>query len=260
MTSSSRLALTALVAIGALALFVVAFAPERKTRPTVTDAIAFADPMQGSALLISMNIANDSTTPDRLLDVRAPTGELTLDGAEPGPDIPVPNGMPVSLTPEAAHLRYERFDGTLEDGLLIPLTLQFEQAGEVNVKARYKADPDPMALHMAMGHGMSASADEPVPEISISATPQGDLWQIDVETQKFQFSQEMADGPHEPGFGHGHLYIGGAKIGRLYTPRAVLQGLPKGSHLVRVTLNTNNHQTYLSNGEPVSAVTTIEVE
>jgi len=81
-----------------------------------------------------------------------------------------------------------------------------------------------------------------------------------VRTQNFTFSKEKADGPHEAGIGHGHLYVGGVKIGRVYGTTAIVPPLPVGEHIVRVTLNTNDHRTYVVDGDPVTEWITVIVE
>jgi hypothetical protein len=60
--------------------------------------------------------------------------------------------------------------------------------------------------------------------------------------------------------GHGHIYVGGMKIGRLYQPEARIGTLPKGEHQVRLTLNTNDHRAYVVGDQPVTATATIVVD
>ena len=60
--------------------------------------------------------------------------------------------------------------------------------------------------------------------------------------------------------GHGHIYVSGMKIGRLYQPEARIGTLPKGEHQVRLTLNTNDHRAYVVGDQPVTATATIVVD
>ena len=60
-----------------------------------------------------------------------------------------------------------------------------------------------------------------------------------IGVEDFTFSEEFIDLFHVPGIGHGHLYVGGMKLGRLYTPEAYIGALPKGQHEIGVTLDTN---------------------
>ena len=91
-------------------------------------------------------------------------------------------------------------------------------------------------------------------------TQTGEGWEVSVQTDEFTFSQEFAGLFHVPGMGHGHLYVGGVKLGRLYAPTAPVGNLPPGRHLVRVTLNTNDHRAYVVGDEPVTATATIVVD
>ena len=65
------------------------------------------------------------------------------------------------------------------------------------------------------------------------------------------------DGDHVAGTGHGHIYLNGLKLGRLYSSSAEIGPLPSGVHVVRVTLNTNNHKAYVVDGKPVTATVTL---
>ena len=101
---------------------------------------------------------------------------------------------------------------------------------------------------------------EPAPSIALSVEPDGEGWRVLVETDEFTFSKDFVDRDHVPGTGHGHLYVGGMKIGRLYQPEGYIGALPKGQHEIRVTLNTNDHRTYVVDRKPVTASATIVVD
>jgi hypothetical protein len=65
---------------------------------------------------------------------------------------------------------------------------------------------------------------------------------------------------HVPGMGHGHIYVGGMKLDRLFKSEYLIGQLPPGRHEVRVTLNTNDHRAYVVDDVPVSASTFIMVD
>ncbi|MEC8197159.1 MAG: hypothetical protein VX228_12815, partial [Pseudomonadota bacterium] len=73
----------------------------------------------------------------------------------------------------------------------------------------------------------------------------------------FEFTPDLVDGPHVPGTGHGHIYINGLKLGRLYSPTTTIGNLPPGQHEIRVTLSTNDHRAYVVNDIPVTASATL---
>ena len=87
-----------------------------------------------------------------------------------------------------------------------------------------------------------------------------DGWRVDAETTAFRFAEDLMNGPHEPGTGHGHLYVGDMKIGRMLGPTAFIGALPAGTHEVRVTLNSNDHRPLVVDGAPLTATATIQVD
>jgi len=63
-----------------------------------------------------------------------------------------------------------------------------------------------------------------------------------------------------PGIGHGHIYAGSVKLGRVFDNSYQIGALPKGEHTIRVSLNTNNHRAYAVDGQPLEATATIVVD
>ena len=72
---------------------------------------------------------------------------------------------------------------------------------------------------------------------------------LEVVTKGFTYAPDKAGADHRPGEGHGHLYVDGEKIARLYGPWYHLGGLAEGSHDVTVTLNANDHRLLSSGGD-----------
>lgn len=214
---------------------------------------------------VSLSIANDGG-PDRILSAKSPDAKLAvfhdvtdLIGA------PIPANGSASLSLDGAHIMLMGVSGDLMDGRLIPLTITFQNAGEVTTKAKLSAAGGGMDMS---GQGLRHDADHSwcmmieaalAPVIAVTAVPTGDGWQIRTETERFAFAPAAMDGVHVPGEGHGHLYIGGLKIMRMTSPEAVIGALPPGRHEVRVTLNTNNHLAYYTIGGPVTATTFIDI-
>ena len=137
-------------------------------------------------------------------------------------------------------------------------------AGEVTTKLTLS---DPAQAGAAGQHGLFGIGDicvvgegEPAPAISLtlSETPNG--YEVTVLTEDFTFSEDLAGLYHVPGMGHGHLYVGGMKLGGLYQATAQIGALPPGAHEVRVTLNTNDHRAYVVDDVPVTASATITVD
>lgn len=198
--------------------------------------------------------------PDELLSVSSTMATATI--AQAGDSLPVRTGTS-SLAMDAAYVRIDPSEIAFEDGTLVPLTLTFAQAGPVSIKARYVAsDTDGSGLHMAMQHSpMSHNApDELVPSMALSVVPKGAGWVAQITTENFAFSEALQNAPHRPGTGHGHIFLGGMKLGRLYGETYDIGRLPAGRHIFRVTLNTNDHRAYTVDGAPLSAQAVIVVD
>ncbi len=222
---------------------------------------AVAAPLDDGGVAAFLTIENRGA-PDRLIGIESPIAEATLYSPEDDIGPPVPTGTG-SLAPDSAHIRLKGPGETFTDGTLIPLTLTFAEAGQVTAKAKLT---DPRARGGAEEVGLFGIGDicvvgdgEPAPSLALSVTRNGDGWKVLIETEDFTFSEDFVGLYHVPGMGHGHLYVGGMKMGRLYAAEAYIGALPKGQHEIRVTLNTNDHRAYVVDDTPVTAEATVEV-
>ena len=84
-------------------------------------------------------------------------------------------------------------------------------------------------------------------------------WNLQINTQSFQFAPESASLEHIEGQGHSHLYINGEKITRIYSNWFHIPELEEGTHEITVDLTTNDHRTYAYNGEDIKDTETIIV-
>ena len=84
---------------------------------------------------------------------------------------------------------------------------------------------------------------EPVPTVALAvkADPVAG-WNVKVDADNFTFAPEELETPGDWNAGHAHLYLNGKKVARLYGPWFHLTGVEPGEHLLRVTLNTNDHR------------------
>ncbi|MEM9441863.1 MAG: copper chaperone PCu(A)C [Pseudomonadota bacterium] len=236
-------------------------APEDDTDHLLISEIVAA-PLDGGGAAAFLKIENRGA-PDRLIGVESRVAEATLYSPEDNIGPPVPVGAS-ALAPDSAHIRLQGPLETFRDGALIPLTLTFANAGKITTKAKVT---DPKGQGRAEEVGLFGIGEicivgdgEPAPTIELSVTSQGDGWRLLIETEEFTFSEDFVGLYHVPGMGHGHLYVGGMKMGRLYAAEAYIGALPKGQHEIRVTLNTNDHRAYVVDDIPVTAKATIEVE
>ncbi|MDJ0614096.1 MAG: copper chaperone PCu(A)C [Rhizobiaceae bacterium] len=113
---------------------------------------------------------------------------------------------------------------------------------------------------MEMIHVVTGSEAKPDLQINAFSKPDQTGWQISADVSNFEFDRELADGDHVTGTGHGHIYLNGLKLGRLYNPTLEIGELPKGTHTLRITLNTNDHRIYVVDGKPVSKTVELDVE
>ena len=227
-----------------------------------------AAPLEGGApdsLVVFLKIENGGG-PDTLLSAKARDAtETILYNPESERGLPVPGNTTPSLAADGAHLVLRGVEGPIEDGRLFPVELTFEKAGTVTAKARLVA---PVNQGDAGNYGIFGLGDicrveegEPAPEVSLRTEPKADGtgWRVLVDAMDFTFAEHLTGTDHIPGVGHGHLYVNGLKIGRLYENVMEFGALPKGTHTVRVSLNTNDHRAYVIGDTPVMAEATIVV-
>ncbi len=108
------------------------------------------------------------------------------------------------------------------------------------------------------GHAHGA---HPTDGLAVRVTAEPDAMagvNVRVETEGFTWAPDHASGAHVDGEGHGHLYVDGERLGRVYGEWFHLS-LDPGSYEIRVTLNGNDHADYLVEGAPVEATVTVEV-
>lgn len=120
------------------------------------------------------------------------------------------------------------------------------------------------AAHDHGGHDHSVlleNGEGPAPTVDIALiedTAAG--WNLQVITENFTFTPTAVNLEHVPNTGHGHVYVNGAKLARLYGPWMHIGELPSGDVTVSVTLNANTHSPLAVDGVAVEAAKTITVE
>jgi len=206
----------------------------------------------GAGFAVTGTIRNPGG-PDRLTGIGSDSaGAVMLVG---GDGMVVPAGSEPKLAMDGAHGMLTGLHGESSEGRLVPITLWFEKAGRVSARGR-------VSTAMMMDHGQSYSVGEaePSPTVSLTANPNPDGWTVEIISENFAFSRDSVDGPHEPGIGHGHLYLNGLKLQRVYQSTVQIGALPAGDYEMRVTLNTNDHRAYTVDGRAVSATLSLTVD
>lgn len=262
MKAAKPVVLVGLLAMAALVAILFVLLSDRNTL-LITDATAAQLLGKPATVGVFLTIEN-SGGPDRLTAARSIVAQRArLESAVADAGLPIPAESSASLAPDGAFILLDGVGGDLKEGRMIPITLRFETAGELRTQARLVA---PRTSGVAAAYGLFGIGDictvedgEPAPRLSIEVNPDGTEWIVTVKAEDFTFSQDMLNGPHVPGTGHGHLYLGGLKVERFFEPEVRIGALPPGTHEVRVTLNTNDHRAYVVDDEPVTATARITV-
>ena len=115
-----------------------------------------------------------------------------------------------------------------------------------------------------MGHEHSKNVEwegDGQPSLYLSVQPYDSYgWVVIYNANNFTFNAENASSQHIQGEGHGHLYVNDVKIARLYGEPYYLRDLNMGANTIRITLNTNNHLSYVFNGAAIEKNVEIVVE
>ncbi|WP_102106812.1 hypothetical protein [Oceaniglobus roseus] len=226
-----------------------------RARAAVSIRDAQAVPVEGAPdeTLIFAQLAA-ALGPDRLLSatlVGADEVRIISDGA-----LVLPAGSTPVLAADGAHLR-ARLRGGLAEGQVLPLTLSFETAGRVTTRATAGAPFRPGGAAdlglLSLGGICTTGPGEPAPRLTLSVTPADGGWHLAVAAEDFTFTSPDRTLGHYPGQGHGHLYLNGLKLQRMYAPEARIGQLPPGDYVASVTLNTNDHRAYVVEDRPVEA-------
>ena len=89
-----------------------------------------------------------------------------------------------------------------------------------------------------------------IPSVEIHAHPDNVKgWNLEIKTTNFTFTPENLGKGSNPNQGHAHLYVNGKKIGRIYSSWHYLSELPPGENEIKVTLNTDDHQALVYQGQ-----------
>ena len=113
------------------------------------------------------------------------------------------------------------------------------------------------SLH-GMGSPLNVVDPDKAPKMTMEVdTNQDRTVSVSLQTENLKFAVEEP-AVHVDGEGHGHLYLNGLKIQRMYSPSTTIGALQQVS-IVSVTINTNDHRFYAVNGERVEASETVSI-
>ena len=93
----------------------------------------------------------------------------------------------------------------------------------------------------------------PVPQIAIRLHADGpDTVGIESVADNFRFVPRAVTGPHVPGEGHAHIYVGGVRVPRAYDGWHQITGVTGGER-IQVTLNANSREVLAIGDTPIAA-------
>ena len=93
--------------------------------------------------------------------------------------------------------------------------------------------------------------------MEVTDDPRGG-WNVNISApQDFTISPQNASTDHVDGEGHLHLFVDGARQGRIYGEWVYVADQGAGEHTIEVRLSTNDHRDYANDGVPLSVETTV---
>jgi hypothetical protein len=115
--------------------------------------------------------------------------------------------------------------------------------------------------HEGHHHGtMEIPMGQPVPTVALVIHPDAVRgWNLEIQTTYFRFAPEQVNQANQPNVGHGHLYINGERMARVYGNWLHLPQLPAGLTEITVSLNANGHEAFTYQGQPIQATVVVDV-
>ena len=248
----AAIAFAGLLLAAAATAFVLFLASPQTGSIAISNAVARPGKDPGS-VVVNLTLVGEGG-PDTLIGVQSDVAAgADLAGVDQGRMAAIPQDTPIVLSSDGAQIVLTGIEGELQDGRLLPISLRFERAGDVAVRARLQAGDamDRMASHA--GWHCNGCWDGDPPEITLRVRELDEGWLVETQVRNFTFSRDAADGKHAPGVGHGHLYLNGLKLGRVFGEPLTVGALPAGEHIFSVSLNTNDHRVYVLGHTPIAA-------
>ncbi len=111
-------------------------------------------------------------------------------------------------------------------------------------------------------HGMlEIPPGQPVPTVDLIIHPDARRgWNLEIQVTNFTFAPERVNQASNFQEGHGHLYVDGVKITRLYGNWYYLESLAPGTREITVSLNANGHEALMHNGQPIQVTRQVVVQ
>ncbi|MEO9842279.1 MAG: copper chaperone PCu(A)C [Roseobacter sp.] len=224
----------------------------RNTDVTLINARAIPLDDQNKRFVVTFDIQNDGPA-KTITNLKSASAEMVrvMNPGHESAQIVIPANSTGFFAMDGAHVMLMTPQAPFEPGASVPLTLEFAEYAEVTTRVLNVGGEMGMdGMDHDMTQGIQA---ETSPKITLSTADGFDETgaDISVNVENFSFVRAADNAPHVPNQGHGHIYLNGLKIGRLYAPNFSLNALPAGSYNLIVTLNSNTHQPYVRGGSLV---------
>ena len=206
-----------------------------------------------NTFVVTLTIQNNGDATE-LVGVESPSADsaMIVNSGYEGASIIIPAQSKGIMAADGTHIMLMISADLFDEGAFIPLTLTFEDYGVVTTRL-LNAGSDMTEMNHSRSRGVSVT---PSPKLSVSA-PNGvskSGFDIKLEVEDFSFVLAPNDAQHIPNEGHAHVYLNGLKLGRLYNSAFTLGAVPANEYELRVTLNSNDHRPYLTEGSAVQEV------
>lgn len=206
-----------------------------------------------NTFVVTLTIQNNGDATE-LVGVESPSADsaMIVNSGYEGASIIIPAQSKGIMAADGTHIMLMISADLFNEGAFIPLTLTFEDYGVVTTRL-LNAGSDMTEMNHSRSRGVSVT---PSPKLSVSA-PNGvskSGFDIKLEVEDFSFVLAPNDAQHIPNEGHAHVYLNGLKLGRLYNSAFTLGAVPANEYELRVTLNSNDHRPYLTEGSAVQEV------
>ena len=120
---------------------------------------------------------------------------------------------------------------------------------------------DSMSGDPLFHHGsIEVSSSDPIPAVTVVVhSDERRGWNVEIQTENFAFAPEQVNQANQPNQGHGHIYVDGEKITRLYSNWYYIERLEPGMREITVSLHANGHEVLVHEGEAIAHTATVEV-
>lgn len=226
---------------------------------SLLNARATQMPGQQGMFMVALTIQNNGDA-KALVGVTSPSVDSVaiMNPGYEGASIIIPAESSGILAADGAHIMLMMSADDFVEGAFVPLSLTFENYGVVTTRLLNAGSSIGTMNHDESG-GISIT---PSPQIRLSVLNgySEDGFDIVLEVEDFSFVLTTEDAQHVPNEGHGHIYLNGLKLGRLYETAFTLGAVPPNDYELRVALNSNDHKPYLIEAKPVSETLVFTLE